>query len=136
MTWVAFLGLVGVAAAIFVLGGIAGWQWMHTRGTEATEQRINMALSVFFTVVALLVVADLIVLTHRFNTYVSQTMARDTAQEKCNADTLEVLKGWIEFRTTFVSHDPATPGDYVTAADMEQYFKAHPFPDCEVRAPG
>lgn len=95
------LAMLGVVAAVFSLGAIAGWGWDRYRsapGPELTSRRVSMALSVFFTLVAIMVAVDLIVVTSRFNEYVRQTLPRDAAQEQCDATTIDVLRIWARAR--------------------------------------
>ena len=101
MTPIIFLAFVGIAVAIFVLGWVAAWVWVKSKGTdpsEALSRRISIGLSVFFAMVAILVAADVVYLQSRLNTYIAETLPRDKAQEQCNTKTIEVLKSWIDSR--------------------------------------
>ena len=101
MTPIIFVAFVGIAVAIFVLGWVAAWVWVKSRGTdpsEALSRRISIGLSVFFAMVAILVAADVVYLQSRLNTYISQTLPRDKAQEACNTETIKVLTSWIDAR--------------------------------------
>ena len=101
MTVTSLALLIGIAAAIFVVGVAAEQAWMRRPGEESKTRplltrRLNVALSVFFTLVALTVSVDLIVLQNRFNHYVDVTLPRDAALEKCNTQTITVLEAWVQ----------------------------------------
>ena len=89
------LSLIGVIILIFMLGAFTTVMWRYFSGHEHTSVRkMNLLLSMFFTLIALSVTADLLILTNRFNHYVAITVKRDETQEKCEQDTLKVLRLW------------------------------------------
>lgn len=60
-------------------------------------QRINLALAVVFLIVGILATVN----TFRLNTYIKHTLPRDQAQEKCMADTVAVMKRWVQARNDY-----------------------------------
>jgi hypothetical protein len=66
--------------------------------TTTRSRKWSMILAVFFTALGLLVSLELVTLASKFNTYVTSTMARDTAQEACAQATLIVLRQWAKAR--------------------------------------
>lgn len=93
--------LIGIAAAIFVVGVAAQQAWTRRAGETPSarpllNRRLNVVASVFFTLVALVVSVDLILLSNKFNHYVDVTLPRDQAQDKCNAQTIKVLEAWVQ----------------------------------------
>lgn len=95
-----FLSLAVITFAVFLLGTLAGWAWHRHKGDHSRDlaRRINLGLSSFFVLVAVLVSTDLILLQVRFTNYVQETLPRDRSQERCNSDTLTVLKNWVDAR--------------------------------------
>jgi hypothetical protein len=130
-SWEIF-GVFGVMIAVFILGAVTGWIWRRRKHFDQTVElarRIDIGLAVFFTFVALMVSADLIILEVRFNRYVNTTLPRDQAQERCNTETVRTMKTWVQNRlardnamttrddiairvmTDFANGDPITPAE-------------------------
>jgi hypothetical protein len=100
MTWT-LLPFIGAMFAAVAIGTLAGWGWRQYRDAVPTEKiyrRLNVVLSVFFTLVAVLVTANLITVTQGFNEYVANTLPRDAAQEECVANAVKVLQIWAAAR--------------------------------------
>jgi hypothetical protein len=90
------LTYAGLAVAVFALGGISTWIWIRA---DTSKGRINAVLGTFFTLVAIIVTAELLTLTARFDAYVGTTVGRDLEQERCAQDTLTALRIWASART-------------------------------------
>jgi hypothetical protein len=71
-----------------------GGEEERERGTGMNTRGVNIVLAVIFLVVGILATAN----TFRLNSYIHETLPRDTAQEACNTATIKVLKSWIQSR--------------------------------------
>jgi hypothetical protein len=73
-----------------------------------TPQRLNLALAAIFLIVGILATTN----TFRLNSYIRETVPRDQAQEECQSQTLDVLRGWVAGRykrdVTVDARDDAT----------------------------
>jgi hypothetical protein len=135
MTPIAFVTFVVIAFAIFMLGGVCAWVWTRSKDLDYSEKlsrRISISLSVFFALVALLVVADVSVLHVRTNAYIKETLPRDAAQEACNNATLKVLTQWAQAR---VRRDSAmNDRDDAAVAVLNRLMADEPIPPEEYEA--
>jgi hypothetical protein len=59
-----------------------------------TAYRLNMVLAAIFLIVGILATAN----TIRLNSYIRDTLPRDASQERCNTETIDVLKQWVQAR--------------------------------------
>jgi hypothetical protein len=156
--------LILASAALILMGAAVTVMVHHFRRQHSTDRlrRIEAVIGTFFTLVGVLVTADLAGLTFAFNDYVEETLKRDTAQEACAANTINTLKHWAQARleadqaarrrdaALLPLFDQLQRGEKVnpeTASQVERSFtdveaarqkleyvwKAFPLPDCTVR---
>ena len=120
-------------------------------------RKLELVLAVIFLCVGIVATAN----TIRLNNYIRQTLPRDAAQEQCNAETIAVMKTWLEARASrdaamnarddaaVVVLDAALNGE-PTPEQIRAWHDAvvndrqvreqagensHPLPSCEVKAP-
>lgn len=121
-----------------------------------TAKRLEMVLAVIFLLVGIAAVTN----TIRLNNYIRETLPRDAAQEQCNAETIAVLKEWVQARgqrdaamdarddaavivlNEITLNGKATPEEIAAWRDSvandrtvraEAGEQRHPLPNCEVR---
>ena len=121
-----------------------------------TPKRLEMVLAIIFLCVGIVATAN----TIRLNNYIRQTLPRDAAQEQCNAETIAVMKTWLEARASrdaamnarddaaVVVLDAKMNGQDPTPEQIRAWHDAvandrlvreqagennHPLPDCEVK---
>lgn len=58
------------------------------------SRRINLLLGVLFLIVGLLAVGN----TFRLNTYIRETLPRDSRQDLCDSKTVLLLEQWVQAR--------------------------------------
>lgn len=55
---------------------------------------LDIAVAVVFLIVGIIAASN----TFRLNAYIRETVPRDVAQERCNTETIAVLKSWVATR--------------------------------------
>jgi hypothetical protein len=58
------------------------------------EKKISRILAAFFLLIGVLATVN----TARLHSYIRETLPRDQSQERCQDDTLGVLRGWVNAR--------------------------------------
>lgn len=87
MTWWLWLVAVVLGIAFFGLGAFTSWVWR----TRPDIARPELGLGVFFTILALIVVADTVQLQVRLNGYIQEAKTREDARCSCDQRQTDVL---------------------------------------------
>lgn len=59
---------------------------------------MNQRVSTFLAIAFLLVTVAAVASTIRLNVYIRDTAPRDAAQEQCDAETLDMIRDWVDVR--------------------------------------
>lgn len=109
----ASLAATTLSLATFLAGSLSTAIWWKLSKAGPKVNTLRVVTASFFTIVALTVTANLLILGNNFRDYVQRTEVRDTQQEAC----IKFLMGWsssvYDSRTAYTASEDASDREVI-----------------------